>query len=275
MTTPTPPPQPVPPRPPGPSPEELAAAAAAYIALIQPWLDAVRAAVFPQPGIIDPVGALSASAAWTAAMARWFTGWVTPVLIQQFTAVNGPQGRVLFHQSPYMIQYARQVQNLLSNVPDEVYRRIRDIVTEAAASGTPVPDTAEMINEELLNAGAAMWTNRATVIARTELRRAQEGGQFDSYLHWGTANGVELIKQWLDSDDARVRPAHVDTDGQRRRLTQPFAVGTTNGPKYPAMYPLDPILPPSLSIQCRCTMLIEEAGERMTDPSNRGFRGGR
>jgi hypothetical protein len=99
-------------------------------------------------------------------------------------------------------------------------------------------------------------------------------GLFHAYTDMAARDGTEFIKEWLDADDARVRPAHVDTDGQRRPLLQPFSVGVDGGPKFPAMYPGALNLPANLRIQCRCDMLIEEAGERMTDKENRGFRGG-
>lgn len=282
MTTPTPPLEPTGPTPPadalpGTVPPltdiAVAAAASSYLTdVVSRWLDAVRASVFPADGIIDPYGVLSGSALWLAGIRRWMGRNIMPRLLQPLLGLFGPRGRVFFDQSPFVTSYANQVENLLVGVPDQVFRAIREIVQQAADTGTPVPQTAELIRDQLLNANAPMWTNRATTIARTELRRAQMGGLFNAYTTYAADTGIELIKEWLDSDDARVRPAHVDTDGQRRRISQPFAVGTTAGPRYPAMYPLDPILPPELSINCRCDMLIEEAGERMTEQTNRGFK---
>lgn len=281
MTTPTPPPagEPLPPEDvfPGTVPPltdiAVAAAASTYLTdVVSRWLDTVRAAVFPADGIIDPYGVLSGSATWLAGIRRWMGRNILPRLLQPLAALFGPRGQVFFDQSPFVTDYARTIENLLVGVPDQVFRAIREIVQQAADTGTPVPQTADLIRTELLNANAPMWTNRATTIARTELRRVQMAGLFNAYTTYAADTGVELIKEWLDSDDARVRPAHVDTDGQRRRIDQPFAVGVDGGPTYPAMYPLDPILPPDLSINCRCDMLIEEAGERMTAKTNRGFK---
>lgn len=286
MTTPTPPTEPTDPTGPLPPADAfpgtvppltdiaVAAAASTYLTdVVRRWLDAVRAAVFPAEGIIDPYGVLSGSATWLAGVRRWMGRNILPRLLQPLVGLFGPRrGQVFFDQSPFVTDYARQIENLLVGVPDQVFRAIREIVQQAADTGTPVPQTADLIRAELLNAAAPMWTKRATTIARTELRRVQMAGLFNAYTTYGQDQSVELIKEWLDSDDSRVRPAHVDTDGQRRRLDQPFAVGVDGGPKYPAMYPLDPILPPDLSINCRCDMLIEEAGERMTAKTNRGFK---
>lgn len=279
LTTPTEPTQPTEPTPAGGAapplyPEAVAAAASLYLAqVVGPWLDAVRAAIFPAGRIIDPLGALSATAAWAAGIRNWMRGSIDPHLLSPYRSLFGPDGSIIFQQLPYIIRYNSQVRNLLAGVPDQVFNDIRVITTRALDEGLSIPDTAALIDERLLQANAPMWTNRAVVVARTEVRRGQMGGLFGAYMEYGQRNFMEYIKEWLDSDDTRVRPAHVDTDGQRRPLMQPFAVGRNGGPKFPAMYPLDPALPADLSIQCRCDLLIEEAGERMTDKSNRGFRG--
>ena len=281
MTQPTPPTEPTRPTDPFPGTvpplvePAIAAAASAYLTdVVSRWLAVVRPAVFPAPGIIDPYGVLSGAAAWAQNIRRWMADNLAPWLLEPLLRLFGDRGRVFFDQGPFVTNYSRQVENLLSNVPDQVFRSIREIVQQAADNGVPVRDTAPLIREQLLDAGAAMWTNRAETIARTELRRAQMGGLFNAYSSYAEDRGIELIKQWLDSDDSRVRPAHVDTDGQRRPIGKPFAVGIDGGPKFAAMYPLDPSLPAALSINCRCDMLIEEAGERMTSKANRGFKGG-
>lgn len=288
MTSPTPPAEPTPPTEPTPAgamsppllPEAVAAAGSAYLAgVVAPWLDAVRAALFPVGQIVDPLGILSSAPVWMSGIRNWLRTtidpyWISPfrALMPGFGARNAPIEKIIFDQFPYLVRYNAQVANLLSRVPDEVYARVRDISARALDEGLSIPQTATLIEETFLDAGSALWNNRATVVARTEVRRAQMGGLFDAYTELSARNFQDYVKEWLDSDDTRVRPAHVDTDGQRRRLNQPFAVGVDGGPKFPAMYPLDPQLPADLSIQCRCDMLIEEAGERMTNPSNRAFR---
>ena len=281
MTTPTPPTEPPPaagePLPPYESPnltnQMIAAAASAYLATAAaPWLGTVTGAVFPAPGIIDPFGVLSAAALFTEGIRRFIREKVAPWLFEPLVRLFGrQQAEIIFDQQPFVREYTAQIVNLLSRVPDEVFARIRAIIAAAADAGTPAPDTAELIRTQLLNAGAPMWRNRAETIARTELRRAQMGGLFNAYTTLGETNDMRLEKVWLDSDDLRVRPAHVDTDEQRRPIGMPFAVGLTEGPKFPAMYPVDPILPPNLSINCRCDMLIEQVG-RPTDLSDRRFR---
>lgn len=279
MTSPTEPTRPTEPTPAGGTspplyPEAVAAAGSAYLAsVVAPWLAAVRAAIFPAGQIIDPLGALSGTALWAAGIREWLRRAIGPHLLSPYRSLFPHQENIIFQQLPYLIRYNDQVSNLLSGVPDQVYNDIKKITARSLEEGLSIPNTAALIEETLLQANSPMWTNRATVVARTEVRRGQMGGLFGAYLEYGQRNFIDYIKEWLDSDDTRVRPAHVDTDGQRRRLLQPFSVGVTGGPKFPAMYPLDPALPAALSIQCRCDMLIEEEGERMTDKSSRGFKG--
>ena len=252
---------------------QVQAGADAYLALVvAPWLDAIRQTIAPAGGVLDPYGVLAGSAYWAAGIGRFLTEQALPWLARPLKSLFGERfGPVVFDQSPFVNAYIPTVTNLLVRTPDQVFQRIRAQVQLAADEGTPIPDLAEEINRTLLDENAPWWRNRATVIARTELRRAQMGGLWNAYATYGRDRQILFVKRWLDSDDARVREAHVDTDGQVRAIDRPFAVGVDGGPKFPAMFPLDPQLPPELSIQCRCDLLIEEPGETPTDLSDRRF----
>lgn len=262
----------VPQQPPPDLGAQEASAAALYLTLIAPWLTAVTAAVFPAPGIINPFGILSATTLWARIIGDWIRRAVRPVLLQPYQFLFGDRATVLFDQRPFVDQYLTTVTNLLVRVPDETFARVNALVQKASVEGTPIPQLAEQIRDTLLDAGAPYWTNRATTVARTELLRAHRAGSWDSYTTWGADNNVQLTKTWLDSDDARVRKAHVDTDEQTQPILAPFQVGVDGGPKFPAQYPGDPLLPPDSAINCRCNMLINAVGETPTDLSDRRFR---
>ena len=278
MTTPA----PLPPLPPGQngspprqaSPADIAAAATFYTTVIQPWLTAITGPLLPAPRVIDPFGALTANRLWAAGMKRWITGQVLPQLRRPLQYLFGAdRGEVIFDQLPYAVDYASTLQNFMVNVPDEVFAKVRAQVQTAADEGLSIPDLADQIKQTLLDNGSAYWQGRGEMVARTELRAATQGGLINAYTEHGNQRDIEYIKQWLDSHDTRVRPAHVNTDGQRRKIGEPYAVGTADGLKYPAMHPGALTLPADSRINCRCDQLIEEAGERMTNPANRGYRG--
>jgi hypothetical protein len=266
---------PIPPVPHEPTDAAVAAAGDSFTQAVTPWLAAVSGPTFPTPNIVDPLGITSANAAWARATSAWISNHVLPALRAPFDALFGRDARIVFDQLPYAVQYADTLQNFLVRVPDQLFAKVRTQVQQAADQGTPIPDLARQIKATLLDGGADYWRNRGETIARTELRSATQGGLIGAYTELGQRQDLELIKQWLDSHDTRVREAHRDTDRQRRKIWEPYLVGVDGGAKFPAMFPGDPILPPGLRINCRCDQLIEEAGERMTSQVNRGYRGDR
>ena len=56
-------------------------------------------------------------------------------------------------------------------------------------------------------------------------------------------------RQWID----RVRPWHLDMDGQKQPPGEPFTDGLGNS----LMYPGDLLAPPETRINCRCTLGFE------------------
>lgn len=267
---------PLPPVPHEPTDAAVTAAGDSFTQAILPWLAAVSGPTVPAPNIVDPLGITSANALWARTTANWINRYVLPQLRAPFDALFGPrEAKIIFDQLPYAVQYAQTLQNFLVRVPDQLYAKVRAQVQQAADQGTPIPDLAAQIKQTLLDGGADYWRNRGETIARTELRAATQGGLIGAYTEVGQRQDLELIKQWLDSHDTRVREAHRDTDGQRRKIFEPYLVGVDGGAKFPAMFPGSPELPPGLRINCRCDQLIEEAGERMTSQVNRGYRGGR
>lgn len=253
-------------------PAVIEQSAAAYNALVvAPWLQVVRDTVLPAHGPTDPYGVLSGTAYWLRGVRDFMREQVWPWIRAPWQSLFG----VYFDNSdPWLRNYTFTVENYLTRTPFEVYAKIRTLVQDATAAGTPLRQVAEQIDTTFLQADAPWWATRGMVVARTETRRGQMGGLWHAYTDFGDRHRISYIKRWLDSDDARVRLAHEDTDGQTRPLGLPFAVGVTGGPKYPAMYPLDPILPPELSIQCRCDMLFEEVGEAPTLMTDRRFVSG-
>ena len=61
-------------------------------------------------------------------------------------------------------------------------------------------------------------------------------------------------KMWKHTGEYRNEPRqnHVDMDGQRVPVEEPFELIGADGGTYECMYPRDPILPPEESINCHC-----------------------
>ncbi len=84
---------------------------------------------------------------------------------------------------------------------------------------------------------------RSERIARTEIIGANNFGAFEGYRQ----SGVVEMKEWLSTQDARVRDSHAAIDGERVGLHEVFSNGL--------MYPGDMSGPPDEVINCRCTIL--------------------
>lgn len=73
-------------------------------------------------------------------------------------------------------------------------------------------------------------------------------------------------KRWVTRHDAKVRPTHVEAEGDTVPLDEPFIVGG-----YPLMYPGERGAPPALVINCRCTMVGTRWRARGAFPQGRGL----
>ena len=84
--------------------------------------------------------------------------------------------------------------------------------------------------------------------ARTLVTGAENKGRQDSYAR-ATADGIILDKEWIATNDSRVRHWHAELDGQTVPQDKPFsnAVGLI-------MFPGDPGAHPANVYNCRCTM---------------------
>ena len=83
-------------------------------------------------------------------------------------------------------------------------------------------------------------------IARTEAHTAANKGQQDA----AEESGVDMVKEWGATEDARTRPDHSAANGQLRKLDEMFDVGGVN-----LDFPGDPNGPPGQIINCRCVAL--------------------
>lgn len=89
--------------------------------------------------------------------------------------------------------------------------------------------------------------NRTSAIrnARTTVTSAENKGRFDSYQK-AESDGLILQKEWIATNDSRVRHSHAILDGETIDTDKKFSNGL--------MYPADPNGIPSEVYNCRCAM---------------------
>lgn len=131
-------------------------------------------------------------------------------------------------------------------IKDTVREICKDELTEGIKLGEGISQLAARIEDKI----EEIIPNRATVIARTEVRQSANAGN-----HFSAAeSGLDLIKTWLTTRDGREREWHGAVDGQERDFNDPYDVPNGDGTIEQLMFPLDSSLGASADniIQCRC-----------------------
>lgn len=128
-------------------------------------------------------------------------------------------------------------------------KKVNAQVLQGILQGESIPDIAgRMQNVAEMNRTAAVRT------ARTMVTGAENKGRMDSYAR-AEADGILLQKEWLATNDGRVRHWHAELDGQLRDREEPFenAVGKI-------MFPGDPSADGANVYNCRCSMAAKVIG---------------
>ena len=131
-------------------------------------------------------------------------------------------------------------ENLLKDVPDEIYQDIAGRL-EAAAAGEGEAGLADAIR----SAFDQTYEGRAETVARTETASV-----------YGAASQAAVeadyaFKRWLSASDADVRDSHAAVNGEVVPVDEVFSNGLA--------YPGDPSGPPEEVINCRCVLVGEDA----------------
>jgi uncharacterized protein with gpF-like domain len=98
-----------------------------------------------------------------------------------------------------------------------------------------------------LKDSSAMFTlqGRSDTIARTEIHSAVNTAEYEAV----ESSGVELKREWISTNDDRVRDDHASADGQIVEHDETFTVGGEE-----LRYPGDPGGSPENIINCRCVV---------------------
>lgn len=133
---------------------------------------------------------------------------------------------------------------------------IRDVIARGEDEGHALDRIAEDVRKTYAEQRQG-WVSR---IVTTNV----VGAMNEASLSAATAAGSES-KQWLASHDVRVRPTHVQADGQVVAIADRFELGGFDShPNATLAYPGDPDGPAQEVINCRCTLLFPQPqlGER-------------
>lgn len=126
------------------------------------------------------------------------------------------------------------------------HKEIEKILTTGLKEGSSVAT----FTREILDSGIRDEYYKARRVSVTEVLRAHSVAQQEAFMQ----SPAVSEKMWRHTGEYRNEPRqnHVDMDGQRVPVDEPFELVGADGSVYYPMYPRDTNLPPEESINCHC-----------------------
>ena len=126
------------------------------------------------------------------------------------------------------------------------HKEIESILKKGLENGSSIAT----FTRDILESGIRDEYYKARRVAVTEVLRAHSVAQQEAFMQ----SPAVSEKMWKHTGEYRNEPRqnHVDMDGQRVPVDEPFELIGADGGTYECMYPRDTILPPEESINCHC-----------------------
>lgn len=122
---------------------------------------------------------------------------------------------------------------------------VRDLTTEIIDRNLTASEAITMLRDRIQSEWHRAARYRTERIVRTEVNRASNYGSLEGMK----SIGVAMNKVWLSAFTEKSRPTHMDADGQKVGLNEPFEVGSEF-----LQYPGDPKGSAGETINCLCSM---------------------
>lgn len=162
-----------------------------------------------------------------------------------FTMVDANTVRKLALEDKSLLPYKKI--DPAKDIPWNI-KKINSQVLQGIIQGESIPKISKrIINVQKMNKEAAVRS------ARTIVTSAENKGRLDSYIK-AEEEGIILQKEWIATNDSRVRHSHAMLDGAVIDQDKYFANGL--------MFPGDPSGRPEEVYNCRCTMAARVKGFR-------------